>query len=268
MNDNSEILRIENLSINYRNRGNIPFKKGEVVEAVRGVTFKVNRGEIFAIVGESGSGKTSIAMAVLRFVKPDMGRIIFKDTDIWGLRGKMLRKMRRKIQPVFQDSEGALNPRMTAIRAVSDGFSRRGQDVGETLQMKARSLFKLVGLGDEHRDRYPHELSGGQKQRICIARALAPDPELLVLDEPLSSQDPSIQARLIDLLLELKRKKKLTFLLISHDLWIVRALADRVAVMQNGIIVEEAGTRTLFRKPQHPHTQSLLENSISWQGRI
>ena len=256
------MLEIENLHVNYRSGGESPFAKRSVVEAVRGVTLSLNRGETLAIVGESGSGKTSIAMSVLRFVRPASGKVLFEGEDIWAQKGRKLRHIRQKIQPVFQDTEGALNPRMTVGRAVEHGLRRLLRSDGDARRKEALWLFSAVGLSTEHFERYPHQLSGGQRQRICIARALAPAPELIVLDEPVSSQDISIQAQLINLLLDLKRAKGLTYLLISHDLRVVRLLADRVAVMRGGELVELGDTERVFTGPQHHYTQSLLENAL------
>ena len=238
-------LTVKDLHILYR---------PEKIPAVRGVSFEIYDGETFAIVGESGSGKTSIAMSILGFVKPESGGIMFKGTDVWSLKGGALREIRRRIQPVFQDAHGSLNPRMTVAKAVGDGL--RYKNIKEVLK-----LLRAVDLGEEHLDRYPHQLSGGQKQRVCLARALAPAPDILILDEPLSAQDISIQAHLLNLLANLKKQKGLTYVLISHDLRVVRSFAQRVAVMKQGILVEESDIQTILNKPQHPHTEQLLRSS-------
>ena len=254
----SSILRIEDLYIYYHVRRYKFFPQNEVIIAVKGISFSIKRGETFAIVGESGSGKTSLVMSILGFVKPKYGKILFENQDIWSKDKKALGGIRKKIQPIFQDSNNALNPRMTIGEAIRDGFKSVEKDKDKTLGEKVSHLLGLVGLGAEFYDRFPHELSGGQKQRVCLARAMAPNPELIILDEPLSSQDLSIQANLINLLLDLKHEKGLTYLLISHDLWVVRSLADRIAVLKQGKIVEVGETEKLFRNPEHSYTQTLL----------
>ena len=254
----SSILRIEDLHIHYHVGRYKLFSPNNVIIAVKGVSFGINRGETFAIVGESGSGKTSLIMSILGFVEPKYGKILFENQDIWSKDKTVLGNIRKKIQPIFQDSNNALNPRMTIGEAIRDGFKSFRKDKDKTFGEKVSHLLGLVGLGAEFYDRFPHELSGGQKQRVCIARAMAPNPELIILDEPLSSQDLSIQANLINLLMDLKQKKGLTYLLISHDLWVVRSLADRIAVLKQGKIVEVGETERLFHHPEHSYTKILL----------
>ncbi|MCH7732205.1 MAG: ABC transporter ATP-binding protein [Candidatus Marinimicrobia bacterium] len=255
------LLSVEDLIIHYQSRKSTLFTKPEIVSAVRGVTFSINSGETLAIVGESGCGKTSIVMSILGFVKPVSGKIKYKGTDIWDVTREELRGIRRKIQPVFQDPHHSLNPRMTVGQAIEDGlWPHQYEDMIEK-QNGVLELLRAVRLGKEHLNTYPHQLSGGQKQRVCIARALAPNPELLILDEPLSSQDLSIQATLVNLLLDLKQKKGLTYLFISHDLRIVRSIAQQVAVMRDGILVEVSDRDSIFNNPQHSYTESLLKSS-------
>ena len=252
------ILEIEDLHVSYAARNKLFNSRNSATEAVKGVSFNVKRGETFAIVGESGSGKTSIAMSILGFVKPDKGTTLFNGIDLGALKGESLRNTRRLIQPVFQDANSALNPRMTAESCVMDGLSSSDRkDNKETIL----ALLKAVGLEADHLNKYPHQLSGGQKQRLCIARALAPEPELLILDEPVSAQDLSIQAQIINLLLDLKEKKRITYLLISHDLRVVRSLADRMAIMKEGELLEEGECGDIFRSPNHPYTRELLVSS-------
>ena len=257
--DNKEaILRIKDLSISYKSSGTSFWGgKGETV-AVSEVSLNVQRGNTFAIVGESGSGKTSIAMSILGFVKPVSGSIEFNGLNLSSLKQDELRKTRRLIQPVFQDPNSSLNPRMTVETNLSDGIA-----ISDKIERREKtiSLLKSVGLSPDYMKKYPHQLSGGQKQRLCISRALAPEPELLILDEPVSAQDLSIQAHLLSLLSEIKKINNITYLLISHDLNVVRILADRVAVMRSGIIVEEASSEKFFSNPTHPYSQELLENS-------
>ncbi|MEX1008844.1 MAG: ABC transporter ATP-binding protein [Acidimicrobiia bacterium] len=212
-----------------------------VVHAVDGVSFTVDRGETLAIVGESGSGKTTVARLVLRLVKPTAGTIRFHG---------------RRVQMVFQDPYSSLDPRMTAGAIVAEPLvvARRRREA----KQRVPELFELVGLGAEHTDRYPHELSGGQRQRVGIARALALEPDLVVLDEPVSALDVSIQAQILNLLADLQARLSLSYLFIAHDLSVVRHVADRVAVMHLGKIVEFASTAELFASPAHPYTQALL----------
>ena len=257
MSDSDIILRLKDLTINYAGARKSIIGKRNITNAVKKVSFSMKRGKTFAIVGESGSGKTSIAMSVLNFVKPASGSIEFNGVNLWNLKGESLRRTRRLIQPVFQDPNSSLNPRMTSERTVSEGLGFSNEEGNE----KSHSLLGSVGLGEDYWNKYPHQLSGGQKQRLCIARALAPEPELLLLDEPVSAQDLSIQAHIINLLLDIKEKRPISYLLISHDLKVVRILADRVAIMKEGEIIEEANSNKLFSNPSHPYTQELFENS-------
>jgi len=254
-----QILRLNDLHVKYIDRNKYNFHKSTEINAVNGISFSVKQNETFAIVGESGSGKTSIAMSILRFVKPAAGNIYFKDKDIWQIGKTELQKLRRKIQPVFQDSNSSLNPRITIGKIIEEGIGNN--HTPQSRKKKVLDLLKIVGLSEEYFERFPHQLSGGQKQRVCIARAIAPEPELLILDEPVSSQDLSIQAHIINLLLDLKKKYNLTYLLISHDLHIVRAIADRIAVMKKGKFVELSEHDKIFTNPEHPYTKLLLRSS-------
>ncbi|MCH8272364.1 MAG: ABC transporter ATP-binding protein [Candidatus Marinimicrobia bacterium] len=258
MDDKDVILRIKELSISYQSSGLSIFGNKREIIAVNEVSLSVERGKTFAIVGESGSGKTSIAMSILGFVKPVSGSIEFNGLNLSSLKTGKQRETRRLIQPVFQDANSALNPRMTVETSLLDSIT--SSDKIQRMK-QVNSLLSSVGLSSDHMGKYPHELSGGQKQRLCIARALAPEPELLILDEPVSAQDLSIQAQILSLLLEIKKAKNITYLLISHDLNVVRILADRVAVMRSGIIVEEASCEKFFSDPTHPYSQELIENS-------
>lgn len=257
MNSSDTILNVKNLTIRYAGSRKSIIGKREIIHAVKNVSFNLKRGETFAIVGESGSGKTSIAMSILNFVRPASGMIEFNGINLWDIMGEQLRKTRRLIQPVFQDPNSSLNPRMTSERTISEGLDESENNRTEM----THSLLKSVGLGEGFSDKYPHQMSGGQKQRLCIARALATKPELLLLDEPVSAQDLSIQAHIINLLMDIKDKKLISYLLISHDLKVVRTLADRVAIMKDGEIIEEANSTDLFSNPTHPYTQELFENS-------
>ncbi len=262
------LLSIDNLKITYRRRRGFPGFRASAIHAVQGVSFTIKKGETFAIVGETGSGKTSLAMSILKFIKPSNGRILFDNCDIWALKGQNLNRMRRRIQPVFQDPNSALSPRKRVGHAIADGFSFQPKNDPVTRKRKTLRLLSTVGLNDEHFDRFPNQLSGGQKQRICIARALAAEPELIILDEPVAIQDLSIQAHLFNLLANVKQEKGLTYLLISHDLRLVQFLADRIAVMKQGEIVEMAETKTLFNCPTHPYTKTLLESANVYQNGL
>jgi len=255
------ILRVEDLHIHYLPREVSYFTRQKKTFAVRGITFEIVKGETFAIVGESGSGKTTVLMSILRFIKPAKGLITFQGSDIWNLTDEEWLKLRRLIQPVFQNASDSLNPRMKVGRAVEDGLWFKNLEDRKLKRKELLKLFFAVDLGEEHLDYYPFQLSGGQKQRVCIARSLAAEPELLILDEPISAQDLSVQAHLINLLSNLKQQQNLTYLLISHDLKIVRALAQRIAVMKDGVLVEVSDKETIFNHPKHPYTRLLLGSS-------
>ncbi len=228
------------------------------IRAVDGVTLSVDRGETVALVGESGSGKTTLGRCVLRLVEPTAGAIALDGIDLLGLDARALRGVRRRMQIVFQDPAGSLNPRMRVGAAVREPLEVHRIARGADAQRRVADLFNEVGLDPDLTDRYPHELSGGQKQRVGIARALAVEPEFLVLDEPVSALDVSVQAQVLNLLQSLKDRHGLTYLFISHDLAVVRHVADRVAVMYLGRVVETAAAESLFDRPRHPYTRALL----------
>jgi peptide/nickel transport system ATP-binding protein/oligopeptide transport system ATP-binding protein len=236
-----------------------PARGGRDLLAVDGVSFSVMPGETLGIVGESGSGKSTVARLVLRLLDANAGVVRVDGDDVTRLRGRGLRALRSRVQIVFQDPFSSLDPRMTARAIVAEPLrvaGRRGE-----IATRVPEVFELVGLGPEHRDRYPHELSGGQRQRIGIARALVLEPELLVLDEPVSALDGSIQAQILNLLVDLQARLGLSYVFISHDLAVVRHVADRIAVMHLGRIVETATAEHLFAAPAHPYTQALLSAS-------
>jgi oligopeptide/dipeptide ABC transporter ATP-binding protein len=250
------LLLVEGLRKEYpAARGGIA---GEPPAAVADVSFGVNRGETLALVGESGAGKSTIARCVVRLEDPDAGRIRFDGGEIGGLRGRALRAFRRRVQIVFQDPHGSLNPRMRVGAAVREPLEVHGLARGAEADARVAALFAEVGLDPEYRARFPHELSGGQRQRVGIARALAVAPDLLVLDEPVSALDVSVQAQVLALLRELQTSRGLTYLFIAHDLAVVRQMADRIAVLYRGRIVEQAPAAALLSDPRHPYTRALL----------
>lgn len=247
------ILDIKDLTVEY-GRGRKKFK------AIDGVSFSIYRGEIFGLVGESGSGKTTIGKAILRIVKTSGGSIVFKGKKINGkVDRKLDRELKRKIQMVFQDPMASLNERAKIDYIVSEGLYNIRNFIDENhRRKKVEKILLDVGLLPEHANYFPHEFSGGMRQRIGIARALIMEPEFLILDEPTSALDLSTRFQIINLLKELKEKRNLTYLFITHDLSLLRSLAHRVAVMYKGKIVELAHTEKLFKNPIHPYTKSLI----------
>ncbi len=236
-----------------------PGRGKRTVHAVNGVDFEVRRGETLALVGESGSGKSTTGRSILRLVEPAEGQVMFDGIDLRAMSADQLRAFRRRAQFVFQDPFSALNPRLT-VRSMLDEVLRvhglGGDAAGR--QRRIEDLLERVGMDPSVAARYPHEFSGGQRQRLGIARALAVEPELLVLDEPVSALDVSIQAQIVNLLTRLQQDEGLTYLFIAHDLALVEHLSDRVAVMYLGRIVETGPTRGIFARPLHPYTRALL----------
>lgn len=233
-------------------------RRGTVVRAVDDVSFAIGEGETFALVGESGSGKSTLGRCILRLVEPTAGEVWFRGEHVLGLSAARMRAARREMQMIFQDPYSSLNPRMRVRAIVEEPLVIHR--FGSTAARRARvvELFELVGLEPAHLDRYPHEFSGGQRQRIGLARALALNPSFVIADEPVSALDVSIQAQVINLLMDLQARLKLTYLFIAHDLRLVRHIADRVAVMYMGKIVEVGPTAALFETPRHPYTRALL----------
>jgi len=249
-------LRIEGLSVHFPVRKGLLQRQVASVKAVDNVTLSLRRGEAFGLVGESGCGKTTLARTVLRLVNATEGAIWFDGQNITDLKGKALAPYRTRVSAVFQDPFSSLNPRMKAGAIIAEVL--KVHDYAGDIPARVKQLMGLCGLSERFVDLYPHQMSGGQRQRVGIARALALEPELIVCDEAVSALDVSIQAQIINLLEELRRKHNLTYLFIGHDLSIVRHLCDRVAVMYLGRVMETATSEELFSDPQHPYTKALI----------
>jgi oligopeptide transport system ATP-binding protein len=254
----AEILAVNGLKKHF------PFKKNwfgkgiEYVKAVDGVDLHIDYGETLGLVGESGCGKSTTGRTIIRLLDPTEGQIFFEGENITHLGKKQLRQVYKRMQLIFQDPFASLNPRKKVGNAISEVLYVHGMKDRNQRREKTEELFEMVGLRKEEIDKYPHEFSGGQRQRVVIARALAVNPRLIICDEPVSALDVSIQAQIINLLMELKARLGLSYLFISHDLRVVRHVSDRVAVMYLGKIVETAPTEELFKEPAHPYSKALL----------
>lgn len=254
----SPLLSVRDLKVHYPVRGGLLGRVTGHVRAVDGVSLDVFPGETLGIVGESGCGKTTLGRALLRLVEPTAGSVHFDGGDFLALKGKALRAARRHIQIVFQDPYASLNPRLTVGSTVKEGLLVHRIAEGAAADKRVGQLLEEVGLQSSYASRYPHEFSGGQRQRIGIARALAVEPKLLVCDEPVSALDVSVQAQVINLLKDLQKSRGLAYLFIAHDLSVVEHMADRVAVMYLGRIMELGSSRDVYREPLMPYTQALL----------
>jgi oligopeptide/dipeptide ABC transporter ATP-binding protein len=251
------LLEVEGLVKEFPIRGGFLRRVRETVSAVAGVSFSVDRGETLGLVGESGCGKSTTARCILRLIEPTAGSVRYDGREVTAMRGGELRRLRQKMQIVFQDPYASLNPRMTIHGIIADPMKVHGT-YGDGGRERVKELMEIVGLKPEHVNRYPHEFSGGQRQRIGVARALALDPALLVLDEPVSALDVSIQAGVINLLEDLRDRLDLAYVFVAHDLSVVRHISDRVAVMYLGKIVELGTREEIYDRPSHPYTQALL----------
>jgi len=234
------------------------FRRGTTVKAVDDVSFSIDEGETFGLVGESGSGKTTTGRCILRLIEPTSGSVLFRGEDVLGFSRRRLRDARRDMQIVFQDPYSSLNPRMRARHIVEEPLIIHRLGTRPARRDRVAELFHLVGLDPAHLERYPHQFSGGQRQRIGLARALALNPSFLILDEPVSALDVSVQAQVVNLLTDLQQQLKLTYLFIAHDLRLVQYICGRVAVMYLGRIVEVGPTASIFAAPRHPYTRALL----------
>ena len=250
------LVQIRNLVKEFHRHG--WFRRSTGVRAVDDVSFEVMPGETFGLVGESGCGKTTTGRCLLRLIEPTSGEIFFKDMNIRTLSSEDLRRARRHLQIVFQDPYSSLNPRMRVGAIVQEPLVIHKLGTKDEQRARVRRLFELVGLDPNAVDKYPHEFSGGQRQRIGLARALALEPSFIVCDEPVSALDVSVQAQVVNLLLDLQKQLGLTYLFIAHDLRLVRQICDRVAVMYRGRIVELAPAAAIFTAPAHPYTRALL----------
>jgi oligopeptide transport system ATP-binding protein len=258
MTDTRPLLEVTDLVKHYAVRGGILRRRVGTVHAVDGVSFSLQPGETLGLVGESGCGKSTVARTVLRLVEPTSGAIKINGEDIAQISKSELRPYRREMQIVFQDPFASLNPRMKAGDIVGEPLTVHGLARGAEKQARVAELFRQVGLRPDQMNNFPHQFSGGQRQRICIARALALGPSLIVCDEPVSALDVSIQAQVINLLIDLQRQHGFSYLFIAHDLAVVAHISHRVAVMYLGRIVEIADKAELFDNPRHPYTQALL----------
>ncbi len=252
------ILEVDDLKMHFPIYGKLLKRKIGAVQAVDGVSFHIREGETLGLVGESGSGKSTVGKLILRLIDPTAGNIRIDGEDVTKAGTGRMRALRRNIQMVFQDPYASLNPRLSAGSIVAEPLHNYGEGSAAEIEVKVKELFARVGLRPEAMAKYPHEFSGGQRQRLGVARALALGPEMIVADEPVSALDVSVQAQVLNLLMDLQQEFNLAYLFISHDLAVVEHISHRVAVMYLGKIVELTDRETLFRDPQHPYTRALL----------
>ena len=255
------MIRVENIKKYFPIKDGFFNNKSGDVKAVENVSFEIPEGEILGLVGESGSGKRTLGRAIIRLIEPTQGNIFYKNKNITKLSESEMRKLRKDFQIIFQDPYASLDPRKKVFDIISQGLKVHEKIDKNTMNQRVEEIIQDVGLQKEHLNRYPHEFSGGQRQRIGIARALVLNPKFIIADEPVSALDVTIQAQILNLILELKKKYSLTILFIYHDLSVINQIADRVMVMYLGHIVEIANTKNLFSNPKHPYTRSLIETA-------
>jgi len=256
-----KLLEIENLNKYYPVTAGLLSKHVADVKAVDGVSFYIQEGEVLGLVGESGCGKSTLGRVLLRLEEPTGGKIIYRGNDITNWKKSQLKSLRKEAQMIFQDPQSSLDPRMAVGDSIGEALQVLGMENEKERMAKVAELLRRVGLEPDYAARYPHEMSGGQKQRVGIARALAMDPRLIVADEPVSALDVSVQAQILNLMMDLQRDFKLSYLFIAHDLAVIGQVSDRVAVMYLGRIVELADRAELFNHPLHPYTEALMSSS-------
>lgn len=257
-NNKETLLQVDDLMMHFPIYRGVIQRQVGAVRAVDGISFDIKRGETLGLVGESGCGKSTTGRTILQLYRPTAGSVHFENVDLVHLKGEELRKIRRKMQMIFQDPYASLNPRMTVADIVGEPLVVHDVAKGKEIQDRVQHLLEIVNLNPSFASRYPHEFSGGQRQRIGVARALALQPSFIICDEPISALDVSIQAQVVNLLEELQEQFNLTYLFIAHDLSMVKHISSRVAVMYLGVIVELASRDELYAKPLHPYTQALL----------
>ncbi|MGM0653144.1 MAG: ABC transporter ATP-binding protein [Bacillota bacterium] len=262
------ILEVEGLKKYFAIKSGVFSRLAGYVKAVDGIDMRILTGETYGLVGESGCGKSTAGMSILRMLTPTAGSIVFNGRNVMAMSKEEMRNLRREMQIIFQDPYSSLNPRMSIGEAIGEALEVHGIASGNERRERVESILKVCGLDSYHYRRYPHEFSGGQRQRVGIARALVLEPNFIVADEPISALDVSIQSQIVNLLEELQEKFGLTFLFISHDLSVVKHIADRVGVMYLGRIVEEAPKKEFYSSPLHPYAQALLSAVPSMDPKV
>ncbi len=252
------LLRVDQLSVHFPVKSPLPFQKKQEVKAVSDVSLEIMSGETFGIVGESGCGKSTLANAMIGLVKPTGGKVYFENQDLYSLSTNQFKEVRRDMQMIFQDPFSSLNPRFTVYQIISEPMMIRGLNTQEEMIHRTIELLEMVGLSKEDLYRYPSDFSGGQRQRIGIARAISLNPKFLVCDEPVSALDVSVHAQILNLLMELQTKLKMTYVFISHNLAVVKSICDHLVVMYLGHVMESGETTAIFKNPLHPYTNALL----------
>lgn len=256
--DKKVLLEVQKVKKEFVTSKSLTGKPLKIVHAVDSVDLTIYEGETIGVVGESGCGKSTLGRCILQLIRPTAGNVLYRGEDITKLNKEQMRQMRRKMQLIFQDPYASLNPRMTVLELIMAPLEAFGIGTMEERVQRVKEIMELVGMPENMMNRYPHEFSGGQRQRIVIARALVLNPEFGVCDEPVSALDVSVRAQVLNLIQELKKKKHLTYMFISHDLSVVKYISDRIAVMYLGRIVEIAEKNELYNNPQHPYTKALL----------